>query len=97
MIKVVLKQNSIVIKGHAHFDKYGKDIVCAAASASVLTSINAILRFNNNDIEVIEGNGILEIKIINHNDIVDTILNNMISMLRELEKDYKDNIVIKEE
>ncbi len=30
MIKVLIKENSIRIKGHANYSEYGKDIVCAS-------------------------------------------------------------------
>ena len=46
MIKVVSKKDSIVVIGHADYAFYGKDIVCASASAIVITSINACLRIN---------------------------------------------------
>ena len=47
MIKIKEKDNKIIISGHASFDEYGKDIVCASVSSIVITSINAILRYNN--------------------------------------------------
>ena len=46
MIRVDIKKKHIKISGHAMFDEYGKDIVCAAASAIVTTSINGILRID---------------------------------------------------
>ena len=51
MIKVdIIKKDDkieeIVMSGHANYDRYGKDIVCAAASSIAITSINAILKIN---------------------------------------------------
>ena len=48
MIKVKLEKHNnnlekIIIKGHALYDDFGKDIVCAAFSATVITSVNACL------------------------------------------------------
>lgn len=37
--------NSIVIKGHAGYDVYGKDIVCAGVSAVMYGGINALCNF----------------------------------------------------
>lgn len=34
-----------VVKGHADYDEYGKDIVCAAVSVLVMNTIMAIERF----------------------------------------------------
>ena len=47
MIKVNVKINEdfikeIKIKGHALYDDFGKDIVCAAASSIAITTVNAI-------------------------------------------------------
>ena len=55
MIKINLKYNndlieSIFITGHAGYDIYGKDIVCASVSSIVITSVNAIVRLNSDSI-----------------------------------------------
>ena len=94
MIKVIIKNNSITISGHANYDVYGKDIVCAAVSATVITTVNGILSIDESSIEVIENNKV-EIKILKENEIVNKLINNMINLLTELQKDYKDNIDIR--
>ena len=48
MIKVKLTKNNnyykrIIITGHANYDDFGKDIVCAAVSSTVITSVNSCL------------------------------------------------------
>lgn len=93
MIKVLLKKDEIVISGHALYDKYGKDIVCAAVSATVLTTINAIISLDKEYIEVEEGNKLI-IKIIKHDNVLDVLINNMINMLIELKEDYSKYINI---
>jgi len=94
MIKVVIKDDSITISGHANYDDYGKDIVCAAVSATVITTVNGILSIDKNAIEVNEKNKV-EIKILKNNETVNKLINNMINLLTELQKDYKDNIDIR--
>ena len=64
MIKVVSKKDSIVVIGHADYADYGKDIVCASASAIVITSINACLRINKESIKYKEEKDKLTIDII---------------------------------
>ncbi len=100
MIKVSIKKNKsiqeIVIKGHAKYDDYGKDIVCASVSSIAITSCNAILSIENT-IECIEKEGLLDIKVINNTDINEKILNNMIEMLEELKNQYPKNIEIRNE
>ena len=50
MIKVHINKNKIIMTGHAEYaDK--NDIVCAAASSIVITSINACLKLDNNSLE----------------------------------------------
>ena len=93
MIKVLIKDKNITISGHANYDIYGKDIVCAAVSATVITTVNGILSIDSNAIEVTE-NKKIEIKILNDNEIVNKLINNMILLLESLEKDYKDYIKI---
>jgi len=94
MIKVLIKKDVITISGHANYDEYGKDIVCAAVSSTVITTVNGILSIDKTAIEVNE-NGKLEIKILKNSDIVDKLINNMINLLTELQSDYKDNIDIR--
>ena len=101
MIKVKISYKgefieSISIKGHANFDKFGKDIVCASVSSIVITSINAIIRLNENAISYEENDGIF-IKVLNQDKTTNTLLLNMVSLLNELEKQYKKNIIINKE
>lgn len=98
MIKVVSKKDSIVVIGHADYADYGKDIVCASASAIVITSINACLRINKESIKYKKEKDKLTIDIISKDKDVLLIIQNMMSMLEELAKTYQKNIkIIKEE
>ena len=101
MIKVKLLKNDsnlneIIIKGHAMYDDFGKDIVCAAVSSTVITSINACLSIDNNSLDYNESDG-LEIKVKKNDVITNKIIENMISNLKQLEDAYPKNIQIKEE
>ena len=94
----VKKANNIVeyvkFKGHALYDDYGKDIVCAASSSIYITTINAILNFDKNAISYNKDNEVINIK---KDEITNKLLNNMVNMLKELEESYKKNIKIVEE
>lgn len=101
MIKVVLKYSSncidsIDISGHANFSDFGKDIVCASVSSIVITSVNAIIRLDSESISYDMSNGIF-ISILKHNKVTDVLIDNMVSLLKDLEKQYKKNIIISEE
>lgn len=101
MIKVKLTKKddiikNITVKGHALYDDFGKDIVCAAASSTIITSINASLLIDKNSLTYENKNG-LDIKVLKDDEVTTKIINNMVSNLQELEKAYPKNIQIKEE
>ena len=54
--------------GHAMFDDYGKDIVCAAVSSIVITTVNGILGIDKDSIKVNTEDEI-EIEIVKHDKI----------------------------
>lgn len=95
MIKIeVTRKNGnikqVCFKGHALYDEYGKDIVCSAVSSIVITTINAILSINDKAISYSENPLIIDV--LNNDEITYKLINNMISLLKELECDYPDNI-----
>ena len=94
MIKVEIENNKIEIKGHAKYDDYGKDIVCASVSSIVITTINAIIEFDPESIYYEDLNNRILIEKLKDDDITNKLINNMIELLEELEKSYKDNIKI---
>lgn len=97
MIKVQVCKNKIIITGHAMYDEYGKDIVCASVSSIVITSINACLKLDNNSLVYNEEKNRLVIDIKSDNKYILLIIENMISMLNELALTYKKNIKILKE
>ena len=94
MIKVNIKEKQIVIKGHANYDELGKDIVCASVSSMVITTVNAILRIDNDAIKYSDNNGVT-IDIIKDDEITNKLINNLIDLLEELEKQYPKYIEIR--
>lgn len=95
MIKVDLREeNKIIITGHAGYDELGKDIVCASVSSIVVTTINAIIDFDETAIEYTDKNDKTSIEIVKNDNITNKLINNMIFMLSTIEKDYPKNIKI---
>ncbi len=97
MITVKVKKdkkivNNIDILGHALYDDYGKDIVCSAVSSIMITSINAILRFDEEAIIYNVDTDGMHLTINKSDNITSTLIENMIDLLRELENDYPKNI-----
>ena len=99
MIKVsVLKENrkykKITILGHAMYDDYGKDIVCAGVSTILTTTVNAILKFNNQAIELSQEKDIV-LTVLSEDEVTSKLLENMVDLLYELEESYPKNIAIR--
>lgn len=101
MIKVILTKkddnvNKVIINGHAGYDDFGKDIVCAAVSSTVITIINILLSLDNQSISYNDSRGLI-IEVLKNDITTKKIINVLISNLYELEKAYPKNIQIKEE
>lgn len=100
MVKVeVSKENNnykkVSIVGHAMYSDYGNDIVCSAISSIVTTSINGILSLNKGSLNYEVNAGDVKI-IVNSDDFyTQTLIANMISLLKELEVNYPANIKVK--
>ena len=101
MIKVILTKkddnvNKVIINGHAGYDDFGKDIVCAAVSSTVIPTINILLSLDNQSISYNDSRGLI-IEVLKNDMTTKKIINVLISNLYELEKAYPKNIQIKEE
>ncbi len=101
MIKVRISKNNNIIEsikchGHAGYADYGKDIVCAAFSTMIITTINGILEIDKDSISYTDSND-LEIINIKKDNITNSLLNNLVNMMYELKENYDKNINIKEE
>lgn len=97
MINISYKKDNIIkevkISGHANFEIFGKDIVCAAVSSIVTTTINNILTLDSDAIKYVDEDGYILITNMD-SDIANKLLNTMLNMLSDLAKDYPKNIKI---
>ena len=94
MIKVEVTKKNISILGHAMYDDYGKDIVCAAVSSIVTTSVEGIASIDESAIDIEQNEDNLNIIVNKRDDITNKLIRTMINLLRELEKKYPKNIKI---
>ena len=87
MINVTVKRdksiNEIRIVGHAKYDIYGKDIVCAGV-------------FDEDSIEFNEENNFF-LRNIKQDEITNILLENLVEVLKSIQDKYKENIKVKEE
>ena len=99
MIKININKNDdvvdyIKISGHAGYAEEGYDIVCASVSCIAITTVNALISINEDCLVYSESDGLLEIKILKHDEVIDKLINNMVSLLTKLSLDYKRYIKI---
>lgn len=97
MIKIIKKNKVIEISGHAGYDEFGKDIVCASVSSVIMTTVNSIMNIDNSSISYIDDGNKIIIEKLNDNEVVDKLLNTMILILKDLEEQYKENIKVESE
>ena len=98
-VKIKKKNNEIkqiLFMGHALFADYGKDIVCAGASSILITTVNAILKYDKDALKYTMKKDVL-LEILKEDKIVNLLITNMIDLLQELSKDYPKNIIIRED
>lgn len=93
MIKVKKNKNIITISGHANYDDYGKDIVCSSVSSVVYTTINGILNINEYAIKVIDNDKLI-IEVLSSDEVTTKLIDNMMLILSNIEKEYPKNISI---
>ena len=99
MIQVKIKKENnkykkITILGHAMFDDYGKDIVCSACSSIVTTTVNGILSLNKGSLSYLVSKKGMTIDIKDTDQVTQILIANMVSLLKELEGNYPDNIEV---
>ena len=100
MIKVKITKEKdmykkVVMTGHAKYDDYGKDIVCSAASSIAITTINGILSLNKDSLSYENSEKGLDITINSSDTVTQTLVDNMINLLKELEENYPTNVNVK--
>jgi len=100
MIRIQVKKDNqkfkqITFKGHANYEERGKDIVCAAASATYGCTVNAILSLNSHTIQINSSEDIQIIDVLEYDEVTEKLLENMITCLKSIEKKYPKNIKIR--
>ncbi len=100
MIRIhVIRENDeikqITLKGHANYDEYGKDIVCAAVSATFLCTVNGIFATTANSIQVKSSQNTQIVEVIKPDTMAEKLLGNMLKCLENLQQKYPNNIEIR--
>lgn len=94
---------SFEISGHAEYNEEGLDIVCAGISATVITSLNLLLKLLGKKAKFseVQEDGYMYFEIIdkkleiNTNYFVELVIENLILSLQEIEETYPNHLKIK--
>jgi len=89
------KYKKISILGHAMYADRGKDIVCSSVSSIVITTVNGILTLNKGSLSYMVGKKGMTIDIKNEDDVTQLLIHNMVNLLKDLEKQYPNNVEVK--
>ncbi len=95
VVKENKKYKKVTVLGHALYDDYGKDIVCSACSSIVITTVNGILALDKGSLSYLVSKKGMTIDIKSDDQTTQVLINNMVRLLKELEKNYPDNIEVK--
>ena len=90
------KIKSFKIIGHADYAEYGYDIVCSGITTAVFTSLGLIKKYlNESEYDYQELDGTISLNFKGTNQIVDDIIENLIEVLKNIERQYPKNLKIK--
>lgn len=102
MIKIIIKtdEDKIIgynVFGHANFAPKGKDIVCSCSAVSSITqtALLGLKELLKKDIEFEQDNGLLRVQINNPDKDSNLVLETMLLGLKEIEKIYPKNVLLK--
>ena len=87
---------SFKIIGHADYAEYGYDIVCSGITTSVFTSLGLIKKYlDESEYDYQELDGTISLNFKKTNQIVNDIIENLIEVLKNIERQYPKNLKIK--
>ena len=102
MIKITVKRNEkgicngVHVSGHAGYDDYGRDIVCAAVSILVINTINSIEQFTEDHfvVESDEKDGKIDLKMVSEiSKESSLLLESLILGLHGVEESYGNQYI----
>lgn len=91
----------VAISGHALYDDYGKDIVCAAVSAVSINLMNAVEALVGIPLKTEQGDGLLvcyvpELQESQSSEQVQLLLETMVFSLKSIAEEYPSFVTITE-
>ena len=98
MIKVTYEvidgqYKSLTVKGHANFNEYGKDLICASVSSIMFGFMNCLDQFNE-EVKIIQLENKIEIVCNKDNQKVQDYFELVMIQLKTIEESYQEFIQI---
>lgn len=99
MIKIKFFKNEsdftgFEVSGHAMFDEYGKDIICAFVSSACLMTANTITEVMRIKADASAHDGYMKLQLNDSYQTAQDVLNGLLLHMTELEKEYPKNVKV---
>ncbi len=94
MIDVKVRSDGISVNGHAGYDEYGKDIVCAGVTALVETLIASIEKLTSDKIEYDISSGKAYIKYRDLSENAETLIDSFFIGICMIASEFPNNVRI---
>lgn len=82
------------LTGHADYGDYGKDTVCASVTSAALMAANTVTEIIKADADASAQEGSIKLTVKEDSDTVQTVLKGFKLHIKELAKEYPENIKI---
>ena len=92
MIEITIKHDAVKIHGHANYDQYGKDIVCAGISALGQTLLLSLEELTEDDYSALCSDGELCIKFRTLSDGAKILKGSFLIGCKAIAECYPDNV-----
>ena len=82
MVKVITTTkdgyiSNVRVTGHSGYDIDGKDIVCSAVSSITITTINALVKYDQKCIKYEEKEGLIDLMVLKNDNLVKLLIKKM--------------------
>lgn len=90
MIKITKENDVIIMTGHA------MPTVCAAISSTMYTSVNAMLKYDEDCVNYVDDEELdmVTITIKKHDRIIDLLVDNMFKSFKDIREDFESEVNI---
>jgi uncharacterized protein YsxB (DUF464 family) len=85
--------NGFEVSGHAGYDDYGRDIVCASVSVLAINTINSIEKFTDDNAKVESKDGYLKLIVEKPSYEAELLINSFVLGITDIYEEYGDKFL----